>query len=357
MFIVREPSKPSYYNDEMSLVKLNKAALFHNISVLQERAGTARIAAVLKDNAYGHGLAPIAALCAEAGIRAAVVRTAKDAEAIAPLFGEVLALADLPSAAGNAPNVSFALNDRGAIAHFGAGAAAHIKIDSGMHRNGIDIADLENAMAELTDRGVAVRGVFSHLRAADVLSSEFFWQEKNFAAARKRVLSICERRNLPKPAFHLYNSAALLRSRHAHEFDLVRPGIALYGYSDLPALFNPPPLKPVLSLWADRISRRAMKSGFRVGYGGVGRIDGDAAASVYDIGYGDGFLRLNGTEGYRTPCGKRLLGRVSMDSVIVEGSEEQICLMDNAETIAALRGTISYEALVRLDAGIRRVVV
>jgi alanine racemase len=339
----------------MALIRLSQSAFIHNLSLLRDRAGKAQIAAVLKDNAYGHGLLQMARLCAQNGVRRAVVRALEEAKAIAPLFDELLILADSPAA--DAPkNVSFALNDGENAQIWASGTRVHLKIDSGMRRNGVAPDEIERTIETLWRRGLILSGVFSHLRSADALSSECFWQEKNFAKAREAIAALCDRRLMPRPLFHLHASAGIFRSRCV-DFDLVRPGIALYGYCDLDYPFDKPPLKPVLSLWAHRIARRSLSAGDRAGYGGVFTAQKDTIAGVYDVGYGDGFLRLNGSEGYETRSGARVLGRVSMDSMIVEGGEALICVMDDAEKLAKLRGTISYEALARLNPAIRREIV
>lgn len=324
--------------------------------MLRARAGGAEIAAVLKDNAYGHGLKEIAALCSENGVKYAVVRNQNEAKAIAPLFDEILVLADEPTS--DAPrNASFALNDERNALKWASETRVHLKIDCGMRRNGVAIDAAERTIETALGRGLILRGVFSHLRSADALSTELFWQEKNFGKIRAIVEKICAKNGIDPPKFHLYNSAALLRNKNADPYDLVRVGIALYGYCDLSRPFDRADLKPVLSLWGDRISRRDLRSGDRVGYGGVFEAKNDFAASVYDVGYGDGFLRLDGFEGYETPEGKRVLGRVSMDSMTIEGDGDRVCVLNDAEKLARLRGTISYEVLVRLNPDITREIV
>ncbi|MDR3162267.1 MAG: alanine racemase [Helicobacteraceae bacterium] len=337
----------------MSLIKLSRLALFHNLSQIGSRCGVEKIGVVLKDNAYGHGLAEIAPLCAGYGVRFAVVRKLLEAEKIAPLFDEVLVLSDRVKK--TASNISFAVNDIDLLPP--EGANVHIKVDSGMHRNGVALSDLEGAIELLSANGVVIRAVFSHLRSADIISSEFFWQEKNFNHARNIALRTAERLSLESPKFHLYNSAGLFRAKDGAKYDYTRVGIAMYGYCDLTFPFESPELKPVLSLWADRVSKRHFEKGDRAGYAGVFRAEDDFNAGVYDVGYGDGFLRLNGGEGYEIPGGGKLLGRVSMDNVIVRSDQERICIMDDAKKFAGLRGTISYEVLARLNGDIPRVVI
>ncbi|MDR2904716.1 MAG: alanine racemase [Helicobacteraceae bacterium] len=348
----------------MSVILLSRGALRHNLNLIREAAGGAdsfdapRIAAVLKDNAYGHGLREMASLCAENDVRFAIVRFLSEAETIAEFFDEILILAENPNNFSRfRENFSFAINDFSAIAALPRGAKIHLKIDSGMHRNGVAIANLDRVIADVADRGAILRGVFSHLRSADVLSAELFWQEKNFEAARELVLRNCADRGIDRPLFHLHASAGIFRSDRVAKYDLIRPGIAIYGYADLQFPFFKPPLKPVLSLWADRLAARELRIGDRAGYGGVFEAALPIRAATYDVGYGDGFLRLNGSEGYKTASGETVLGRVSMDNMIIASDAPRVCVLYDAERLAKARGTISYEVLVRLNPLIERAIV
>lgn len=338
----------------MSFISISKKALLNNISVISSKAPIEKIYVVLKDNAYGHGLELIADLCASYGIRHAVVRDAKEARLVASKFDSVLVLAEADDF--NAPsNVQFAINSLNAISKIPQNTKVQLKVDSGMHRNGVGANELESALEKIIASGLEIMGVFSHLRSADELSTESFWQEKNFKAIKQRVVDFCAANSVETPVFHLQNSAGLFRNGSLGEFDMARVGIALYGYMQMPSAFAKEPLQPVLSLWADRLSSRNVSSGQAVGYGAVGKVQKDMSVSIYDIGYADGFLRVKTNGDYTLPNGSKLLGRVSMDNICVTSSDEQICVFDNAEALADRYGTISYEILVRLNPNIKRV--
>ena len=125
----------------------------------------------------------------------------------------------------------------------------------------------------------------------------------------------------------------------------------------MPKPLNMPKLKPIMSLWADRISTRELTAMQRVGYSGAGQMQNRGVVSTYDIGYGDGWLRGSSSKPYILPDGKKILGRVSMDAISVETDEEQILIFDNAVDAAKQFDTIAYEILVKLSPSIRRVVV
>ena len=341
----------------MAQIELSKTNFFYNLSRLSQLAGsTDRLMAVLKDNAYGHGLVQMAQMAAAYGIRSVAVRTNAEAAVVASLFEEVLILADRPAAA-LIDRCHYALNEMIHMKHFPPGTTVHLKVETGMNRNGVPAQEVTEAIGRLHAAGLKLGGVFSHLSGADECDDSFARQEACFDQVREGVIALCRENALPRPLFHLYNSAALMRKdSDPSRYDRVRPGIALYGYGDLPSQLGDRDLKPVLALWADRIATRTLQKGDRVGYGGVFEAPETMQASTYDVGYGDGFLRLNGREGYTIPEGKRVLGRVSMDNMSIEGEAERLCVLSDADYLARLRGTISYEVLVRLAPGIERII-
>lgn len=330
----------------MAYIKLDKQALFHNLNLIAQKAGSKeRIAAVLKDNAYGHGLEPMAKMLQEYGIAKTVVRTKAEASKIKDCFAYILVLADEPE---SDPKLTFAINDLEQLQHTPKGSRIELKIDTGMHRNGITMDQIEEAIQYITTKGLVLQGVFTHFRSADVLSSELFWQEREWQEAKERIKQACQKYHIPLPHFHSQNSAALFREGLKDDF--ARVGIAMYGYLEMDEVYEQPPLKPVLSLWAKRIATRRLQKGQRVGYGGDFEASWPMVVSTYDVGYGDGIFRS-----MRYTKDKEILGRVSMDSIVVEGEEEEICIFDDAKELAHSLGTISYEVLVKLSPFIFRI--
>jgi len=339
----------------MSYIQISKQNLIHNISLISRRCGLDKFAAVLKDNAYGHGLIECAQICAEVGVKYAIVRDADAADRIAHLFTFVLTLSDISIP--KSDNVHITINSISDIDRLQEETNIHLKIDSGMHRNGIDMDELDIALEKIHSKGLYLKGVLSHLRSADELSSETFWQEKNFLNTKTKILEFCRRHSLEKPIFHLHNSAGVFRKNSFEDFDMVRVGIAMYGYMELPSSFPKHELRPVMSLFANKISSRKLKTTQKVGYGGVGKIDFDKTVSVYDLGYSDGFFRLNEHKQYSLPSGSKIIGRVSMDNMIIDSDDESICIFDDARTLAKLNDTIIYDVLVKLSPKIRRIVL
>ena len=221
-----------------------------------------------------------------------------------------------------------------------------------MHRNGIATDELNTALDLIVKHDLELLGVMTHFRSADVLSSEFFWQQKNFAKVKSDVLKA----GFTKVRFHAHNSAAILRTKSFSE-DIVRVGIAAYGYNELEEVFDGTTLKPVLSLHAHKMSERRLKAGQRVGYGGDFVASKDMLVSTYDLGYGDGWHRTSALQAFVTAENLPILGRVSMDFIVLDTVDNEVCVMNDAQNAARQLETISYEVITALHADIERSVI
>ncbi|MDR2790573.1 MAG: alanine racemase [Campylobacteraceae bacterium] len=338
----------------MSKIKLYSEHLRSNLDILAKKAGgKEKLIAVLKDNAYGHGLDIFARKTADLGITHAIARDAKEALEIAAFFADIIVLSEHEENFFAHSNIIFAVNEFDALKSVSRGVKIALKIDSGMHRNGLNSKELDAAFGVIKQNGVILHSVFTHYRAADETGSCFFWQRENWRAVKERVIELTKKYNITKPFFHSCNSAALLRCGEFDE-DFARVGIAMYGYCDLPEIFGHFDLKPVLELFAKRVSTRELKKGERVGYGGVFEADKDMVSSSYDVGYSDGILRYNGLGELKTTNGSLILGRVSMDSMSINSDEEEISVFNDARVWAKHFNTISYDILVKLNAKIPR---
>jgi alanine racemase len=334
----------------MSFIELNKSAFFNNLDIIAKKtADITKISLVLKDNAYGHGLLEIAAMAREYGITRAVVRNEAEAQMIREMFEYILILN--PSfPASMHPSYRHTINALEDIKKFPPSSRVELKIDTGMHRNGIAMEQLEEAFAKIERFGLKLEGLFTHYRSADTLSSEWFWQKKNFEQIKSKARRLNE--NL---RFHSCNSAALFRSGRVDD-EMVRVGIAAYGCLKMDEGFEATGLRPVLSLWAEKISRRKLKKGEKIGYNATFEADKEMLVTNYDLGYADGLLRSL-SNNYRTPAGHALLGRVSMDNSSYDCTEDKLLVFDDANEIASFAGTIGYEILVRLSSSIERKII
>jgi alanine racemase len=115
-------------------------------------------------------------------------------------------------------------------------------------------------------------------------------------------------------------------------------------------------LKPVLSVYAKRLSTRTLKAGECVGYSATYKADKNCTVSNYDFGYGDGFLRSCSNK-YVTPEGIKIAGRISMDNSSFITDKEELLIFDNARVAATFADTISYEMLTSLKANLKRSVL
>ncbi len=329
----------------MAFIKIDRDNFFYNLNQFLNRVGSKdKIAIVLKDNAYGHGLKIMAELSYEFGLTQAVVRDIYEAKRIDKYFKHILILGD--RAVVNS-KYSFALNSLDDIKRAKKGSLVELKVDTGMHRNGIALDELDRALELIKSRGLILKGVMSHNRSADELSSELFWQDKIFNLVKKRVKSL----GFKNIRFHSYNSASALRLDCKNQ-DLIRLGVGAYGYNELPEVYNKIELKPVLSLWANRVSTRRLKKGHRVGYGGQYIASRDMIVSTYNLGYGDGWIRSNSLI-ETLP----ILGKVSMDYISLESIEDEILIFSSVSKIAKEIKTISYEILTQLSSRIDRRVI
>jgi alanine racemase len=334
----------------MAYISINKQNFYNNLEILTQKTKSKdKLAIVLKDNAYGHGLEIMAKLSNKFGLSKAVVRTQNEALKIERLFDYILVLADIPKNASK--NIRYTINDINDIKKFPPLSKVELKIDTGMHRNGIMFKEIDKALSLIKKQNLQLEAVFTHHRSADELTSEWFWQNENF----KKVKEFFKDYKQPL-RFHSANSASLLRTKNFDE-DMARVGIAAYGCIDLPKeIYDTNDLKPVLSVYAKKISTKKLKKGFRIGYGGSCALKNDLVISNYDFGYGDSFLRCL-SNNFITKNNEKLIGRISMDNSSFNSKKDEILIFDNAIDIAKQANTISYEILTSLKSHLKRVLV
>ena len=334
----------------MASIKLSREALIHNFDIIAHQVGGKdKIAVVLKDNAYGHGARMIAEAASQYGIKQAVVRLEREADEISEFFDNVLILGDKPAIA--KPHYSYVINSIESIESFSEGTRVELKVDTGMHRNGVSISEIDEAFSRMNERGLVCVGVMSHLRASDTLSSEWFWQRKRFDEVKVKASAVAKQYGW-SIRFHLSNSGGTFRASVCED-DMVRVGIALYGCLEMEQTLPQPDLKPVLSLWGDRVATRILKKGERVGYNGIYEAGEDEVVSTYDLGYANGLDRLASNR-YTTPEGIALRGRISMDNAAFASDVEELLIFNDANQYAAAVGTIGYEILACLDKELKR---
>ena len=322
----------------MATLYLDKSKLFYNLDKISSI--NSNILAVVKDNAYGHGIIPISKLLKEYGIKKVCVRDNREAEIIKDFFEEILIFN--PSYGYSFKNFSYTINSFKQLKKT-KHKNIHLKIDTGMHRNGILLEELPAVLEFVKEKEFNLKGIFSHLCCADEITPDTFIQYDRFKEVKKVVEEFCKKNEIELPYFHLSNSAGL---KLPDTFDYVRPGIAIYGGIE--------GYKGVAKLVAKTISKRDLKKGEGVGYNKCFIADEDMEISTVDVGYGDGIpyfkngCRLKETEA---------LGKISMDSMIVKGNFKEVIIFDDVKEFVKNFDTITYDILVKLSPRIKRVIV
>ncbi|MBO0839468.1 MAG: alanine racemase [Sciscionella sp.] len=353
-----------------ALVTVDLDAIAHNVALLagRVRSSGAATMAVVKADGYGHGAVPVARAAVDAG--ASWLGVCSVAEALplraAGLSVPILAWLDVPGtdfAPAIAADVDLSVASVGELdAVIGAANSAgrpanvHLKIDTGLSRNGCAATDwraLVDAAAAAQRRGaVEVRAVWSHLACADEPGHPSIDAQANRFDDAYRVALAAGLR----PIRHLANSAATLSRPDLH-FDLVRPGIAVYGLNPLPSKED---LRPAMSFTSSVVLVKRIAAGESVGYGHTWRAPADTTLALVPVGYADGVPRgLSGR--LRVWLGGRrrdVAGRVSMDQIVVDCGDSPVRVGDvvtlfsagdfgepTAREWADELGTIDYEVV------------
>ncbi len=363
-------------------------AIAANTAALADRAGGAELMAVVKADAYGHGLVPSARAALAGGARWLGVAQLDEAFALrsagidAPLLAWLFPPgADLAAALTQRVTIGvsspWALDEVAAAAvQTGQVADIHLKVDTGLSRNGVAVDDwpalAAAAAAYESDGLLSVGGIFSHLALADDPTHPTVDAQAGVFA---HALEIGQEAGL-RPAYrHLANSAATLTRSDLH-FDLVRPGLAVYGLSPVPDLLSPAAagLVPAMTLRGRLALVKRIPAGSGVSYGHEYVTERDTVVALVPLGYADGLPRSAGGRGpvlVRTASGDRrvaVAGRVCMDQVVVDLGPDAVAAAGDevilwgpgtggeptAQEWAQAAGTISYEIVTRLGVRLPR---
>lgn len=332
---------------------IDLAALAANYGLLRTRAAGAETAAVVKADGYGLGAGPVARRLWEDGARTFfVARLAEGVSLRTELQGRAARIVVFdgllaePAAYRDADLTPVLNTARQARLWRATGLSGGVlQVDTGMNRLGVS---LEEA-AVLARNGLAPALVMSHLAcASDPAHPMNAAQLAAFSEARALF---------PDARASLANSAGVFLGAQYH-FDLVRPGIALYGGAALTA-GDPAPLRPVASLRAPILQVREVEAGGAVGYGADWTARRRSRIAIVAAGYADGVLRAAAAGGFRLAGGMPLVGRISMDMLAIDVTDKrevevgQEIELFGAETsindLAAAAGTIAYEVLTRIS--------
>jgi alanine racemase len=346
------------------------------LAKLRRHNGNANLMAVVKADGYGHGAVESARAALRGGASWLGVATPTEAMELRAAGIEAPVLAWLWPAGEDVGPALAAGIDLGisSIAHLDAVLAAagevqprvHLKIDTGLGRNGVGPAELEAtllAIATAQDAGrVEVVGVMSHLASADVPGDASVGQQtREF----RDVLDRAERAGIRAGARHLANTPAVI-DHPATYFDLGRCGIGIYG---LNPVATPAGLRPAMTLRGTVALTKRVPAGYGVSYGLTYRTSADTTLALVPLGYADGIPRAAGSVGEVLIGGKRrrIAGRVAMDQVVVDCGDDEVSAgtevivfgpgdqgEPTADDWASACNTIGYEIVTRIGPRVPR---
>ena len=365
-------------------MQVDLAAIRGNVAALRQRTA-AEVLAVVKADAYGHGLVPSARAALDGGASWLGVALLEEALALraAGLTGpRVLAwlsgrderwgdavAADVDVTAGAVWAVEAVA---AAAREAGTSARLHLKVDSGLGRGGASIAEwtdvVEAARKAEADGTVRVVGVWSHLAYADAPGHPTIRRQ---AEAFADALAVAEREGIRPEVRHLANSAATLTAPE-HHFDLVRPGLAVYGLSPVPDVAGPSSygLRPAMTLTGRLTLVKRLPAEHGVSYGHTYVTEKETTVGLVPLGYADGVPRAGGNVAPVLAAGRRrvIAGRVCMDQFVLDLGDDPVEAGDDvvlfgpgdageptAQDWADATGTISYEIVTRVGPRVPRI--
>ncbi len=373
-----------YNTDSPIYAEIDLAAFRHNLSEIRRvTSPDAEIMGVIKADAYGHGVIDIAREASAAGVRFFAVARMNEAAVLrnAGIDSPILLFDDSRSYGAEKYidlDIRASVNSMDDAEFFSASAAecgknlkVHVKIDTGMGRLGFLAEGLTSHISgnPLTEKikkisqfpNIEIEGIYSHFANADTKDKTHAKQQLTLFKKLTDELNTLPGR---KPILHIANSAAIMEIPESH-FDMVRPGIILYGlYPSDEVDRSIMDLKPVMSLKSHIVHLKTVGSGFKVSYGSTYITKSDSVIATVPAGYADGISRLLSSNGYMLVRGKRapIIGRVCMDLTMIDVTgidgvsiHDEVVIIGkqgneeiSADELAARTGTINYEIVTSL---------
>ncbi|MBN1123917.1 MAG: alanine racemase [Sedimentisphaerales bacterium] len=361
-------------------------ALLHNVQALRSLCAEGTyFCAVVKANAYGHGLPEIVNILRQAEVDFFAVASIYEAIHIASIVQEIPTLILEPIHPAQPPDQIVAAARNGfhcvvatseaidflsdILAGSGDVLDLHVNVESGMGRCGIDPEQAASLIRRI-DRcsNARLAGVYTHFATADEDDLSYAWQQlEQF----ERFLDQNRIRHREDVLVHAANSAATIKIPQAH-FDMVRCGISMYGYYSRRMAHPPISLQPVMRLQAPVVQIKHLPAGHSVSYGRSFVPFRDTIAALIPLGYADGYWRCFSNRA-RMKVGNAfvpVIGRVCMDQLLLDVTDvpdiapgQMVTVIDNEHdspcgvyALADLAGTICYEILTCVHAHINRIV-
>jgi alanine racemase len=363
-----------------TLVEVNLSRLAENFHNIQRKVAPAKVMPILKANAYGHGLVEIAQHLQSLGAEYLGVAVLEEGILLREK-GITVPILVLGGILGNqiihflkydltitASSIEKLCQVEELAAQMDVIAKVHLKIDTGMERIGVHYYSAESMLeTALKCRNVNIEGIFSHFANSETSElSHARLQIERF----NEVLGYYERAGLKTPPLrHMSNSGAILQLPEAY-FDLVRPGLLLFGVYPSPEAARTVKVRPALS-WKSRVVYfKVIKPGHPVGYGSTWETDHLVRAVTVPVGYGDGYFRSMSHNAKVLIHGNKypVVGLISMDQIVVNiewdsayNNDEVVLIGEvgneaiTVEDLAAWAETIPYEVLTNINTRVPRV--
>jgi len=358
---------------------INLRAVFHNIAKIRKRIGDKRhLMAVVKADGYGHGSVEVSRTGLESGADCLGVALPEEGQQLreAGIEVPILVLGLIhPSEASKVIDSSLeqtvcslalaeALDQEARKASVRVNV--HVKVDTGMGRIGVKPEDVYAFVERIQRlRNLNVRGVFTHLASADQADKTFSMRQIHVFDQMIREMQL---KGVEIPLKHMANSAAILDLPESY-YDLVRPGIMIYGHYPSEEVNRSVKLQPAMTLKTKISFLKTVPPGTSISYGRAFITDNETTVATIPVGYGDGYSRLLSGRGEVLINGSRapLVGRVCMDMCMIDVSQisnvkpgDEVILFGedlSVDEIAAIVGTINYEILCAVGKRVPRIYV
>ncbi len=370
-------------------VKVNLSQLQRNLEAIRAHVAPAKVLAVVKANAYGHGVDGVAPFLepfadylgvalVEEGIHLRELGIKKPILVMGGTLAEQLPAFLEHDLTLTASSLDLLRAAEQLAESTGTRLRAHLKIDTGMERVGVRDTDAQPFIEEsLACRHVEIEGIYSHLANSEVPEAESGpLQPPSLSVVSARlqlerfldVLALYDKFGAPTPALrHLCNSGGILQLPEGH-FDMVRPGIMLYGYYPGEDVQRTVEIKPALTWHSRVVYSKITPPGRPVSYGSLWQAEVPTRIVTVPCGYDDGYFR-NMTNRARVVIGGKSypqVGRICMDQFMVDVGEDDVRVGDevvllgqgiSADDFAVWANTNNYEPLTNISARVPRVFV
>lgn len=362
--------------------EIDESALIHNFKIIKQTAQS-KVCAVVKADAYGHGVDIIAPILQNAGAPWFAVSNVEEAIELRELgiTKPILILGYTPCeyvsqlAAHNVSQCVYSLDYARELSQNATKnnlkINIHLKLDTGMSRIGFDCRNenlngINDAITAACLDGLNLEGVFTHFAVSDRNES----QEDGFTDRQYnrfcKAIDTLKANGLNPEIYHCSNSASLFLDDDKH-LDLCRAGIALYGLTPSVELKLPQNLKPVMSFKSVVSQVKQINTGDTVSYGRTFKAKQPMTVATVSAGYADGYPRLLSNKGYViiNGCRANIIGRICMDQFCVDVTNipcvkrgDEVLLWGNelpVEELANIVGTINYEMVCGVSSRVKRI--